>query len=131
LRRTSIEGIAPDAADAFGRYAWPGNVRELRNVIERALILEDSNRITLKYVARCLAPDDADRVTCATREDVVGANHAVHLPPDGIPLEEVELALVKQAIERSGGNQTRAAKMLRLSRDQLRYRLNKLEHLTN
>jgi DNA-binding NtrC family response regulator len=131
LRRASVEGIAPEVAAAFVRYSWPGNVRELRNVIERALILEDGNHITLKYVARCLAPDAANRVTCAMREDVVGANRAVHLPPDGIALEEVELALVKQAIERSGGNQTRAAKMLRLSRDQLRYRLNKLEHLTN
>jgi DNA-binding protein Fis len=50
-----------------------------------------------------------------------------HLPPAGVSLDEVEMSLVRQAIERSGGNQTRAAEMLGISRDQLRYRLKKLE----
>jgi two-component system response regulator AtoC len=49
------------------------------------------------------------------------------LPPEGIVLEEIEMSLVKQALDRSGGNQTRAAEMLGISRDQLRYRLKKLE----
>ena len=51
----------------------------------------------------------------------------VRLPTDGISLEEVELSLVKQALQRSGGNQTRAAELLHISRDQLRYRMKKLE----
>ena len=49
------------------------------------------------------------------------------LPPQGISLDEAELSFVRQAIERSGGNQTRAAELLGISRDQLRYRLKKLE----
>jgi two-component system response regulator AtoC len=49
------------------------------------------------------------------------------LPPAGLSLDEVEMSLVRQAIERSGGNQTRAAELLDISRDQLRYRLKKLE----
>jgi DNA-binding protein Fis len=49
------------------------------------------------------------------------------LPPAGLSLDEVETSLVRQAIERSGGNQTRAAELLGISRDQLRYRLKKLE----
>jgi len=49
------------------------------------------------------------------------------LPADGVALEDVEMSLVRQAIERSGGNQTKAAELLRISRDQLRYRLKKLE----
>jgi len=49
------------------------------------------------------------------------------LPPEGISLDEAELSFVRQAIERSGGNQTRAAELLGISRDQLRYRLKKLE----
>ena len=48
------------------------------------------------------------------------------LPDGGISLDEAELSFVKQAIERSGGNQTKAAKLLGISRDQLRYRLQKL-----
>ena len=50
-----------------------------------------------------------------------------HLPPEGVQLESVEMSLVKQAMNRSGGNQTRAAELLGISRDQLRYRLKKLE----
>jgi DNA-binding protein Fis len=49
------------------------------------------------------------------------------LPPAGASLEDVEMSLVRQAIDRSGGNQTRAAELLGISRDQLRYRLKKLE----
>jgi DNA-binding NtrC family response regulator len=49
------------------------------------------------------------------------------LPEEGIDLERVELSLVRQAMERSGGNQTRAAELLGVSRDQLRYRLKKIE----
>jgi DNA-binding NtrC family response regulator len=49
------------------------------------------------------------------------------LPDEGISLDEAELAFVRQAIQRSGGNQTRAAELLGISRDQLRYRLKKLE----
>jgi DNA-binding protein Fis len=49
------------------------------------------------------------------------------LPPEGVQLESVEMSLVEQAMKRSGGNQTRAAELLGISRDQLRYRLKKLE----
>jgi len=49
------------------------------------------------------------------------------LPGPGISLDDVEMSFVKQAIERSEGNQTRAAELLGISRDQLRYRLKKLE----
>jgi two-component system NtrC family response regulator len=51
------------------------------------------------------------------------------LPAGGVSLDEVEMSLVRQAIERSGGNQTKAAELLGISRDQLRYRLKKLEEL--
>ncbi len=57
--RKNISSIAPEAIGAFGRYAWPGNVRELRNVIERAMILEDGDEITAKYLPRGLASDSA------------------------------------------------------------------------
>jgi DNA-binding protein Fis len=54
------------------------------------------------------------------------SNH-FRLPAKGVSLDEVEMALVRQAIERSEGNQTKAAELLGISRDQLRYRLKKLE----
>jgi transcriptional regulator with PAS, ATPase and Fis domain len=53
--RKQVQGIASEVAAAFRRYEWPGNVRELRNVIERALILEDEEMITMKYIPRAVA----------------------------------------------------------------------------
>jgi two-component system, NtrC family, response regulator AtoC len=124
LRKT-VRGIEDDVADAFRQYHWPGNVRELRNVIERALILEDDDVITTKYVPRNLAGPGQT----AFASDGVGAGEMFRLPPAGTSLEEVEMSLVRQAIDRSGGNQTRAAELLGISRDQLRYRLKKLEEI--
>lgn len=53
--RKNIDSISPEALVAFTSYEWPGNVRELRNVIERAMILEDGDMITAKYLPRGLA----------------------------------------------------------------------------
>jgi two-component system, NtrC family, response regulator AtoC len=122
-RNKKITGLAPETIDVFRKYNWPGNVRELRNVIERALILEDSDVITTEYLPGGLLT--------APRLSTMGAgtqrsSHFV-LPPEGMSLDEAELAFVRQAIERSGGNQTRASELLGISRDQLRYRLKKLE----
>ncbi|HUS09001.1 MAG TPA: sigma-54 dependent transcriptional regulator [Pyrinomonadaceae bacterium] len=124
--RKQVQGITPEVAEAFRRYEWPGNVRELRNVIERALILEDDDEITMKYVPRAVIEglrqsiaEDGQAFSAATSQ--------FRLPVDGIALEDVEMELVRQAIERSGGNQTKAAELLGISRDQLRYRLKKLE----
>lgn len=124
--RKRVHTMAPDVAAAFRRYEWPGNVRELRNVIERALILEDGDVITMKYVPRAVIEGIRQSVAEAGRT-VAGALPNFRLPAEGISLDEVEMELVRQAIERSGGNQTKAAELLAISRDQLRYRLKKLE----
>jgi transcriptional regulator with PAS, ATPase and Fis domain len=123
--RRKITGLSPDVAAIFRRYGWPGNVRELRNVIERALILEDSEVITREYLPRGLTGDSATPMGAAARDSSSGAQFV--LPGLGISLDDVEMSFVKQAIERSEGNQTRAAELLGISRDQLRYRLKKLE----
>jgi two-component system, NtrC family, response regulator AtoC len=138
--RRKIAGLAPEVADIFRHYPWPGNVRELRNVIERVMILEDGDLITATWLPRGITPEAgpetqlrepmkattaaADRVMEATNARVAGL---FHLPPEGVQLESVEMALVEQAMNRSGGNRTRAAELLGISRDQLRYRLKKLE----
>src|SRR5215213_4917414 len=122
--KKKIRGLSPDVREIFLSHAWPGNVRELRNVIERALILEDGDLITTEYLPRDLTGRAESAVSPATEG---GAAHLFTLPHEGVALEDVENTLVRQAIERSGGNQTRAAELLRISRDQLRYRLKKLE----
>jgi two-component system response regulator AtoC len=120
--RKNIDGIDEEALATFRRYEWPGNVRELRNVIERAMILEDGEEITTRYLPRGLVSDSlGGSASPAVTSD------RVRLPADGVSLEEVEMSLVKQALQRSGGNQTRAAELLHISRDQLRYRMKKLE----
>ena len=112
-------------ASAFRHYSWPGNVRELRNVIERAMILEDDEVITMKYIPRPVSGG----LGAAEHFHPDGSGHSelFQLPPGGVSLDQVEMSLVRQAIERSGGNQTKAAELLGISRDQLRYRLKKLE----
>ena len=122
-RGRRIKGLSPEATEVFRKYAWPGNVRELRNVIERALILEDSDQITTEYLPGGLL--EAPRLSSHAAVDE-GSTQFV-LPNEGISLDEAELSFVRQAIQRSGGNQTRAAELLGISRDQLRYRLKKLE----
>ena len=121
-RNKKIMGLSPEASEVFRHYKWPGNVRELRNVIERALILEDSDLITTEYLPAGLLE------TPRLERPVIDQTTAQFvLPAEGISLDEAELSFVRQAIQRSGGNQTRAAELLGISRDQLRYRLKKLE----
>jgi len=126
LKRNKVTGLSAEVQEVFRRYDWPGNVRELRNVIERALILEDADKITTEYLpGGLLAPTQSPTIgTTATADST-----RFVLPEQGISLDEAELSFVRQAIQRSGGNQTRAAELLGISRDQLRYRLKKLEEL--
>lgn len=123
LRKT-ITGLSPEVKDVFLNYDWPGNVRELRNVIERALILEDNDTITTEYLPGSLLGPVKNDGRGSTSRDTAAQ---FLLPGEGISLDEAELSFVQQAIERSGGNQTKAAELLGISRDQLRYRLKKLE----
>jgi DNA-binding NtrC family response regulator len=90
-------------------------VRELRNVLERAVLLCKGDFI------------GADDIVLGRSDSaVVIASGRIALPPDGIDLQKVENALIQQALARVNNNQTKAAKLLGLSRDALRYRLEKL-----
>lgn len=122
-KSNKIHSLSPEVVAVFRRYDWPGNVRELRNVIERTLILEDNDTITTEYLPGGLVGQPL-QTTGDSNERLA---EQFILPSEGISLDEAELAFVRQAIERSGGNQTRAAELLGISRDQLRYRLKKLD----
>ena len=108
--RKRVKGLAPAAAELLDSYGWPGNVRELRNAVERAMLLVDRDR---------LEPED---FTTLTR--TVAATQ-FHLPAEGVNLEDLERQLLTQALDRAGGNQTQAAQLLGLNRDQVRYRIEK------
>jgi two-component system response regulator AtoC len=113
---TRIKGLSSEVQKIFLNYAWTGNVRELRNVIERASILEDSELVTTTHLPSDMLRDISISSVAA---------RGIVLPPDGISLETVEAELARQAFERAGGNLTKAAKLLDISRDQLRYKLKK------
>jgi DNA-binding NtrC family response regulator len=127
--RKRVRGLTAEVADIFRHYAWPGNVRELRNVIERVMILEEGDTITAKYLPRGVLRGEMIEHTASLSESPKPEARALlfKLPPEGIVLDDLEMSLVEQALERSNNNQTRAAEMLGISRDQLRYRLKKLE----
>jgi len=112
--------LSAAAEAALAAYAFPGNVRELANLIERAVILTDGDVIDAGDIA--LGPARA----AASAGGLVGAGGAVRLPPSGVDLEAVERELVRQALERTGGNKSQAARLLGLSRATLRYRVEKL-----
>jgi two-component system, NtrC family, response regulator AtoC len=120
--RLKSRRLAPETVTKFRQYHWDGNVRELRNAIERALILEEGEEITLKYL-----PSSLSHPTNSVNrgpEKAIGS-HPVNLPSGGISLEEVEDSLIEQALRRAGGNVTRAAETLNISRDRMRYYLKK------
>lgn len=115
-RGKPLRGLAPEVERIFENYGWSGNVRELRNVIERASILEDGDTVTSAHL-----PMDMIAGNPRIRDN----SSVVSLPAEGVSLELVEFELAKQAYERMGGNLTQAAKLLDISRDQLRYKLKK------
>jgi two-component system response regulator AtoC len=121
-----IKGLTPEAARAFRLYAWPGNVRELRNVIERATVLEDGDLISTRYLPRELVQETERTFTRREPVSVIDSDATINLPRGGISLSEVETSLLRQALARASGNQTKAADLLGLTRDQFRYRLKKL-----
>jgi transcriptional regulator with PAS, ATPase and Fis domain len=106
-----VGGVSANALHRLQAYPWPGNVRELRNLIERAVLLADDEELHSR-----------DFVPFPTTHRA--AEH-FELPPDGLDLRRLERDLVAQAVARTGGNLTRAGWLLGLSRDQVRYRLQK------
>ncbi len=113
-----FEGISGEALECMQRYRWPGNVRELRNVVERAVILHaDAKVIDVEHLPA--------EVVLATQAAVRGKGCPFVLPEDGVDLEAVEHGLLEQALERTGGNQSQAARLLGISRYALRYRMSK------
>jgi DNA-binding NtrC family response regulator len=121
--RVTDEGMA-----CLMRHDWPGNVRELRNVIERVMILEDRAELDVtdlpeELVQRAGPVEGEDIPADPSTAPAAGAAALIRLPEAGISLRDVQLELVRQALERTGGNQTRAAQLLRISRDALRYKM--------
>jgi two-component system, NtrC family, response regulator AtoC len=133
--RKSVQGLSEDTSRLLQNYDWPGNVRELKNALERAMIFEES---------KLLKPDDLPFAVASGRSGAIVGDRpmaapaeapppapgkrrlpALSIPEGGTSLEDVEHALVEMALQQSHGNQIKAAKLLSISRDALRYKMKK------
>ncbi|MBI5103175.1 MAG: sigma-54-dependent Fis family transcriptional regulator [Nitrospirae bacterium] len=115
--KKDVRGISKETEKAFLDYQWPGNIRELKNVIERAMILENEEYILPEHLPIELLSFDFKSKSLSSSQ--------VSVTPGGIDIEEVEKELIRQALEQTKWNQTKAAKLLTLTRDALRYRMQK------
>jgi transcriptional regulator with PAS, ATPase and Fis domain len=105
--------ISKAALHRLTQYPWPGNVRELRNVCERLCILTAGKTIEEENLP--------GEILLGKRSEA----REIMLPETGLNLEQVEIDLIKQALERTAGNRSKAARLLGLSRDTLLYRMQK------
>ena len=112
--RKNPPAISDGAMAKLMRHDWPGNVRELRNTLERAVLLGTGRELT-----------EEDLVVGRSRPAAAGAGRLVTLRDEGLDFDELEKDLVRQALERSRGNQTRAGELLGMTRDQIHYRIEK------
>jgi transcriptional regulator with PAS, ATPase and Fis domain len=114
MRRPGPE-VSVGAMRLMESYDWPGNARQIRNILERIMLFYDVDRIQPEHL-----PPEIGGVSTEEVLDFV-------LPSEGVDLEEIQKSLIEQALARAGGNKTEAARLLGISRDTLRYRLEKYQ----
>ncbi|MBD3180509.1 MAG: AAA family ATPase [Candidatus Latescibacteria bacterium] len=119
LKKGNIE-ITDEAIDTLQRYSWPGNIRELINIIERAVLLNTSGIIEPADLPINTEPAETTVNMAEERGRI-----CIDLPPEGIPLDEIEKEIIIEALRKMGGNITAAARFLELERGTMRYKLKK------
>ncbi|MBP1604253.1 MAG: zraR 24, partial [Acidobacteria bacterium] len=106
--------VSPDAEKMLMRYNWPGNIRELENAIERAMLLTEGTTIAASDLRL------GEAVTASSDQD---ASPFVHIPPAGIPLEEIERRALIEALKMSNWVQKDAAELLSISPRVMNYKI--------
>jgi len=108
-----VRSVSDEALRKLMDYHWPGNVRELENVIERSLLLATGERLEASDIRLDVNPRPA-------------APGQVPFLPEGMTLDQYEQAIIREALRRTGGNKSQAARLLGLTRNALRYRLSQM-----
>ena len=113
-----VRAVAPEAMAVLERYHWPGNIRELENVLERAIVLGGADMVGVESLPESVR-----------RERPVKGLESVEIPEDGLDLEAtldaIEGRYLQRALDRTGGVQTKAAELLKMTFRQFRYKLQK------
>jgi len=112
--KKDVRGVTKDAEAMMMAYDWPGNVRELKNVIERAIILGDKNQIRIDHLPK-------EIVNAEKKSEAVD----IKLEGKGFSLTRIEKKMIEEALKKTDGNQVQAARLLKLSRHAMRYRMKK------
>ncbi|PYP20832.1 MAG: sigma-54-dependent Fis family transcriptional regulator [Gemmatimonadetes bacterium] len=126
-----VREMSAAARDLLLSYPWPGNVRELSHVIERAVLWSRGPTLDIEHLAVTSptgvgsADHGASRASGSPDGEPGAAPAAAALPPPGVDLAQWEKSVIERALREAGGNQTKAAQRLGISRDTLRYRLKK------
>src|SRR6266567_6228598 len=137
--RRNVQGLNEETQRLLMSYNWPGNVRELKNALERAMLLEEGTLLRPDDLPFAVAsgrsgtagsaPTAMEANSPAAQEPLEGGSKrrlpALSIPEGGTSLEDIEHALVELALRQSHGNQIKAAKLLDISRDALRYKMKK------
>jgi two-component system response regulator AtoC len=118
-----FDGFDRESENLLLAYSWPGNVRELRNVVERAMVLERGDRISRRSLILDWGPSGGPESPADFAAN--GGSGIAGMAEGIVPLEEMEREMVARAMRAAGDNQTRAAELLGVTRDQLRHRLKK------
>lgn len=105
--------FSPEALTLLKSYSWPGNIREIQNIIERCIILRKKNRI------------EVHDLHLLVEKPVSGQGLSPEIPDEGIALEDIEKAYIFKALEKAGQNRSEAARLLKIPRHVLLYRLEK------
>ena len=112
-----IKGFSPEAEQLLINSSWPGNVRELKNLVERFVVLENTDVIRPEHLPGWISSDSLTDHQVASRQFM--------LPEEGLSLEALEKDLISQALEKANNNKTLAAKLLNITYDALRYQVKK------
>jgi two-component system NtrC family response regulator len=106
--------VSSEAVKTLQNYEWPGNVRELENIIERILALATDSKITIANIPEYISGSFYEP-----------SGTTINIPEEGIALDTVERMVIKEILQRTGGNRSKTARMLQIPRHVLLYRLKK------